>query len=139
MQSHKRVLYNIYMQEFVENCIMDEEVKKKIKSYLPNKSDIISMERVFSLFADKTRLRIVLALSIMPMIVNDLVGILGINQTTLSHQLAFLRNLGVVEDARRGKNVVYSLKNKTALTLLSCALDFIDEDNAKVEELVVDF
>jgi ArsR family transcriptional regulator len=127
------------MQEYVENCIIDEEVKKKIKSYLPHKSDIISMERVFTLFADKTRLRIVLALSITPMIVNDIVEVLGINQTTLSHQLAFLRNLGVVEDRRIGKNVVYSLKNKTALSLLSCALDFIEEDSAKIEDIAIDF
>ncbi len=117
------------MQELVENSILEEDVIKKIRSYLPQKRDVISIERVFSALADKTRIRIVSALSIMSMKVNELAVALEINQTTLSHQLAYLRSLGVVEDERVGKCVVYAIKNKAVLSLFSCALDFIEEDS----------
>ena len=127
------------MQEVLENCILNENEIEKIRRYLPNRTDVASIERVFSALGDKTRIRILSALSITPMCVSEIVEVLQINQTTVSHQLAFLRSCGMVEDERRGKNVTYALKNKALLPLFSCVLDFIEEDCAKVEDFAVDF
>ncbi len=127
------------MLRLSENYILSKERKEKILEYLPKKQDLIAIERVYSTLAEKTRIRIVSVLSISPTCVTDLCELLEINQTTLSHQLAFLRNAGVVEDERRGKTVVYSIKNKAVLSLFSCALDYIEEDNAKSEDFAVDF
>ena len=44
------------------------------------------------------------------MCVNDLSCILGINQTTISHQLQTLRAEGIIEYRRLGKIIIYSLK-----------------------------
>jgi ArsR family transcriptional regulator len=127
------------MQDMTKNCIDQTEIIKKVREYLPKRQDVIELERVFSTLADKTRIRIVSALSITPMKVGELCDVLKINQTTLSHQLAFLRSYGVVCDERIGKNVTYSIKNRSILSLFSCALDFIEEDNAKIDAYAIDF
>lgn len=127
------------MQKIQNNYITDVETLKKIRGYLPKKCDLENIERVFSVFADKTRIRIISTLSISPFCVSELSEILAMNQTTLSHQLAYLRSCGVVADERRGKTVVYTLRNSATTALLSCVLDFLEEDNAKNEAIAVDF
>ena len=71
--------------------------------------------------------------------VGEICEILALNQTTVSHQLAFLRASKVVKDERIGKNVVYAIRNKGILSLFSSALDFIDEEQVTPEDLAVDF
>lgn len=122
-----------------KNCISQADFIKKIREYLPKKQDVAQIERVFSTLADKTRIRIVSALSITPMKVGEICEILALNQTTVSHQLAFLRASKVVKDERIGKNVVYAIRNKGILSLFSSALDFIDEEKVTPEDLAVDF
>ena len=112
---------------------------ENIRKYIPCRDQLNALERVFSVLCDKTRIRIVCALAITPLCVGELGEILRINQTTLSHQLAILRSCGAVEDERRGKTVIYAVKNKAILSLFSSAVDFLEEDNAKNEGIAVDF
>lgn len=77
------------------------------------------------MFSDKTRVKIISALAIAPMCVNDLSVTLGINQTTLSHQLAYLRANDIVEDEREGKIVFYKLKNRRVLLVLEKSVSAI--------------
>ena len=59
--------------------------------------------------ADPTRLRIINVLNEESLSVAELQEILGMGQSRISTQLAQLRQEGVVEDARSGKNVFYTL------------------------------
>ena len=61
--------------------------------------------KTLKLLADPTRLRIINVLNEESLSVAELQEILGMGQSRISTQLAQLRQEGVVEDARSGKNV----------------------------------
>lgn len=89
---------------------LDKKVRTLITDYVPEGELLEDLTDFFSVFADKTRLRIVAALAISEACVGDIADILDINQTTVSHQLRLLRNLGIVTCERSGKTIYYSLK-----------------------------
>ena len=57
--------------------------------------------------------------------VTDLSRVLSINQTTVSHQLRFLKNVGIVKTERHGKIIFYSLKNETVNDVLLKGVEFL--------------
>ena len=79
----------------------------------------------FSVFADSTRVRMLSALAISEMCVTDLSRVLGINQTTVSHQLRLLKNLGIVKCERYGKIIFYSLINDTVNDVMLKGVEFL--------------
>ena len=70
------------------------------------------------LLANEDRLLLLCQLSQGEMCVSDLEQALGIRQPTLSQQLGVLRNEGVVETRREGKQIFYSVADKRALKLI---------------------
>ena len=94
--------------------------------YMPESATLRQLADIFSLFSDVTRLKILSALSISPMCVNDLSRYLGINQTTISHQLKFLKSYNFVSIKRSGKIIVYSLATDLVNSVLCDVADFID-------------
>ena len=69
-----------------------------------------SILKALRLVADPNRLRILLLLKREELSVNELQEIIGIGQSSLSTQLAQLKNAELVEDRRNGKNILYRLK-----------------------------
>ena len=59
--------------------------------------------------ADPTRLSVMEALMDRPRHVSELVELLGVEQSLLSHHLKVLRDIGLLEASRDGKAVLYSL------------------------------
>ena len=83
------------------------------------------------LLADPTRLAVVESLMEKPKHVNELIRLLSVEQSLLSHHLAILREAGLVEAVRDGKAVLYQLapgvESATAgksLDLGCCQLSF---------------
>ena len=68
--------------------------------------------------ANEDRLLLLCQLSLGEMCVSDLEQALGIRQPTLSQQLGVLRNEGVVDTRREGKNIYYSVADKSTLKIL---------------------
>ncbi|PTX18794.1 ArsR family transcriptional regulator [Pontibacter mucosus] len=52
--------------------------------------------------------------------VSQLQEVLQIEQSLLSHHLTNMRDKGLVETQREGKNVYYSLSNAAVTTIISC-------------------
>ena len=73
-----------------------------------------SILKSLRLLAEATRVRIVLLLEREELSVTELQEILGTGQSTLSTHLAQLKQAGVVEDRRDGKNIFYRLKSQSA-------------------------
>lgn len=71
------------------------------------------------LLANEDRLLLLCQLSQGEACVSDLERLLGIRQPTLSQQLGVLRNEGVVETRREGKNIVYRVSDPALLQLLA--------------------
>ncbi len=68
--------------------------------------------------ANEDRLLLLCQLSQGEMCVSDLEATLGIRQPTLSQQLGVLRNEGVVETRREGKQIFYSVADRKLLEML---------------------
>jgi ubiquinone/menaquinone biosynthesis C-methylase UbiE/DNA-binding HxlR family transcriptional regulator len=71
---------------------------------------MMSILKSLRLLADQPRLRIALLLEQEELSVAELQEILGMGQSTLSTHLAQLKQAGIVEDRRTGKNILYQLK-----------------------------
>ena len=86
-----------------DTMILDRRTKELVKEYVPSGDVLDAITCFFSVFADPTRVRMLSALAISEMCVTDLSRVLEINQTTVSHQLRLLKNLGIVKCERLGK------------------------------------
>ncbi|MDR0856206.1 MAG: metalloregulator ArsR/SmtB family transcription factor [Clostridiales bacterium] len=92
--------------------LLDKRTQNKVKDYMPPQPVLEGLADFFSVFSDITRIRIVSALTISEMCVNDLAAMLRTNQTTVSHQLKTLRAAGAVKAKRQGKIVFYAIANE---------------------------
>jgi len=70
------------------------------------------MGKLFSALADETRLRIYLLLLKGELCVCELVDILNMEQSRISHSLRILREASLVDDRREGKWIIYSVNPK---------------------------
>lgn len=112
----------------MSNYILLNKIEEaEINNYLPNDKKLNHMADFFQNFSDSTRLKIISALSISELCVNDLSNILNINQTTISHQLKTLKNQRIVQCCRDGKIIKYSLQNKFINELMNYAIESLSE------------
>lgn len=107
--------------------LLNKIEEAEINNYMPNEKRLSDMATFFQNFSDSTRLKIISALSINDLCVNDLSNILKINQTTISHQLKLLKNQYIVSSKRDGKIIKYSLQNKFINELMNYAIDSLND------------
>lgn len=93
-----------------------------------------SILKAFRLLADPSRLRILLLLEKEELSVAELQGVLSVTQSTLSTHLAQLKQAGLVEDRRTGKNVLYRIKHIRVPGLM----DVLHQGAAEIPEAVRD-
>lgn len=79
--------------------------EKKFTLSMPVKD----MVKIFKALADPTRLRIILLLRRRELCVCEIMYILGMEQSRVSHQMRILRHAGLVEDAREGRWINYRI------------------------------
>jgi len=84
--------------------------------------------KIFKSLSDPTRLRILMLLLERKLCVCELVFILKMEQSRISHQLRVLREADLVEDKRDGKWINYQIPNKTK-EILKEILDQISKEN----------
>jgi len=96
-------------------------------SYVPSDEHLGAVADIFAALGDPTRLRILTALSGEERCVCDLVGLTGVSQSGVSHQLKSLRDMDLVAFERRGKHIFYRLADEHVHTLLSQAIDHTAE------------
>jgi len=68
-----------------------------------------NLVKTFKALSDPTRLRIVVLLLRRDLCVCELVAVLGMEQSRISHQLRILRAAGLVKDVRDGKWIIYHI------------------------------
>lgn len=103
--------------------LLTERRKNEVLNYLPPDHSINKLALYFQNFSDETRLKIISCLAMCEMCVNDLANILRINQTTISHQLRYLRNQNIVASKRNGKIIMYKLKSRRVNDLMLTAVN----------------
>ena len=105
--------------------LLDKRTQSLIEDYVPQGEILEGVVCFFSVFADYTRVKILSALAISELCVTDLSRILDINQTTVSHQLRFLKSAGIVKCFRQGKIVFYSLVDDTINDVILKGIEFL--------------
>ena len=108
-----------------EMLLLDKRTQRLIEDYVPQGDILEGGGCFFSVFADYTRVKILSALAISELCVTDLSRILDINQTTVSHQLRFLKSAGIVKCVRQGKIIFYSLTDESINDVLLKGIEFL--------------
>lgn len=75
--------------------------------------------RFFKALGDVTRLKIVRCLLKKDYCACDFTSIINKNQTTVSRHLKILANAGIIKYEKKGRNIIYSIKNKDIKKILS--------------------
>ncbi|MGN1201160.1 MAG: ArsR/SmtB family transcription factor [Candidatus Caccovivens sp.] len=104
---------------------LTERNKYEIQDLLPDEACTNKLALYFQNFSDQTRIKILSALSIRDLCVNDLSKLLGINQTTISHQLKTLKDQNIVEYRRDGKILIYRIKSPSINEMMLYAVKVI--------------
>ena len=105
--------------------LLDKRLQGLVGDYVPDDEVLQEVAGFFNIFSDLTRLKMLSALAISEMCVTDLSVMLNLNQTTVSHQLRLLRDLGAVKYKRQGKILFYSLKNDLISEVLLKGVEFL--------------
>jgi len=65
--------------------------------------------KIFKALADPNRLRITLLLRRRELCVCELMSVLGLEQSRVSHHMRILREAGIAEDVREGRWIIYRI------------------------------
>jgi len=106
---------------------LHEDVVKKVEASMPSEKSLTVLADFFKVLGDKTRMKILLALSSSELCVCDLAAITNVSQSGISHQLRVLRQTNFVKYRKEGKIVYYSLFDDHIRSMIELGLQHIDE------------
>jgi DNA-binding transcriptional ArsR family regulator len=107
-------------------CVHHERVDK-VRGALLDDTAAAGLAEIFSLLGDRTRVRILHALSLGELCVCDISAAVGVSGSAISHQLRLLRTAKLVRARKEGKNVFYTLDDAHVHTLLAQGLEHVRE------------
>lgn len=88
--------------------------------------DARAIARFFQVLADPTRVRLLTALAGQEYCVSDLMSALGMDQSAVSHQLKYLREMGLVRWKKNGRHVFYSLDDSHLRDILMSSIAHLE-------------
>jgi DNA-binding transcriptional ArsR family regulator len=102
------------------------------RSYVPGKdllgeTSVEALAETFRMLGDATRVRILDALSVEALCVQDLAALLALTPSAVSHQLRLLRGLRLVRGRRDGRQVIYTLDDHHIVKLFKEGLEHVEE------------
>ena len=103
------------------------EMVKKINDSMPCEEEFYDLSELFKMLSDSTRVKILYALSQGEMCVCDIVELLDVTQSAVSHQLRLLKQARLVKYRRSGKSAIYSISDDHVYTILSMGMEHISE------------
>ena len=78
-------------------------------NYPTDEETLYQLAELFKVFGDSTRIRILHALSLNELCVQDIADTLNMTQSAISHKLRILKQAALVKFRRDGKAIYYSL------------------------------
>ena len=103
-------------------------MKKPHIDYPINDDTLYRLADLFKVFGDPTRIRILYALSVEELCVQDIADRLSMTQSAISHQLRILKQNKLVKSRREGKSIFYSLADDHVRTIINQGREHIEED-----------
>ncbi len=118
------------MEDQFENCDyihIHEETVNAVKKSIPSENKLYDLSDLFKIFGDKTRIKILYALSYAEMCVCDIATLTEMTQSAISHQLKILKSSKLVKYRKEGKSIFYSLADDHVKTILKQGREHIEE------------
>lgn len=103
-------------------------MKKPHIDYPINDDTLYRLADLFKVFGDPTRIRILYALSVEELCVQDIADRLSMTQSAISHQLRVLKQMSLVKFRRDGKTIFYSLVDSHVATIMNQGLEHVTEE-----------
>ena len=85
---------------------------ERVRRALDDHAQVERLSRTFRALGDPTRSKLVFALSLAELCVNDLAHTLNATPSATSHQLRILRDLDIVRVRREGRSQLYALNER---------------------------
>jgi ArsR family transcriptional regulator len=112
-----------------EILYVDEQLVRKVAAQMPAEDVTNRVADIFKVLNDRTRVRIVFALSRADLCVCDLASLVGLSVSAVSHQLRLLRSLGLVKYRKDGRLAYYSLTDAHTRKMLEDVLEHLRDGN----------
>jgi ArsR family transcriptional regulator len=113
--------------DICQEKIIHAEKVRTASDILPKPHILGSLADIFKTLGDKTRLKIVLALSACELCVCDIAAVCNLSESAASHQLKILRMLKIVKFRKEGKIVYYSLADDHVSSIIKQSMDHVAE------------
>lgn len=107
------------------NIIHQNAVNIALKNK-PKEKELENLTTLFKILGDSTRTKILWILDHHEMCVCDIANVLDMTKSSISHQLAILREAGIVRFRRNGKEVYYTLDDEHISRLYEIGLEHIN-------------
>lgn len=107
------------------NIIHQNAVNIALKNK-PKEKELENFTTLFKILGDSTRTKILWILDHHEMCVCDIANVLNMTKSSISHQLAILREAGIVRFRRNGKEVYYTLDDEHISRLYEIGLEHIN-------------
>jgi DNA-binding transcriptional ArsR family regulator len=106
--------------------VTKDQAREIIKG-LKSEEAIHRTAELFRVLSDPTRVKIIYALSRTKLCVGDIADMVGVSDSAVSHQLRVLRNMGLVEYHKEGKQAFYWMSDEHIKNILEQSLDHVRE------------
>lgn len=110
-----------------QECIHPAHIEE-VRRLMPDVDSLYDLSEVFRVFGDSTRIRILYALFESELCVCDLVTLLGLTQSAVSHQLRILKDAKLVRFRREGKSIFYALDDDHVRSILSLGMEHLSHN-----------
>ena len=107
--------------------VFDKKTVNKAAENLPPKEILDNLGEFFKALTDATRLKILYALGAGELCVFDLSVTTGASVSSVSHHLTALKRVRLVKSRRDGRIIYYSLDDDHIQTIMSYALEHLEE------------
>lgn len=94
---------------------------------IPDDPTLEGLTETFKALGDRTRLKIMTALSREELCVCDIASLLGVSESAISHQLRFLKTMRLVRYRKEGKMVYYTLDDDHIKDLIRVGVHHVKE------------
>ena len=107
--------------------IRNNDAATNVAKNMPDDEYLYDLADLFRIFGDTTRIRILYSLFDDELCVGDISEILGLSQSSVSHQLRILKDSKLVKFRRDGKSIFYSLDDEHVRSILNLGMEHLEE------------
>lgn len=114
----------------IERCdriVIHKEIIDMVKGKIPEEKKLYYLAKLYKVFGDTTRIKILWALAESDMCVCDIAALLNMTQSAISHQLRILSQTRLIKKRKKGKVVYCSLNDAHIKQIIEIGLVHINE------------